>query len=350
MNKRLFMAVLLALVGLLPATADRYSSLITAKYLMLTTTRGTTYYYIVSSESSTLLQLRGDDIVLGRDTFARSEVKSLRMKTIERFLLDEDSLRYGNDYTMEHGLLALRRTLAVGLWNSIVLPVALTGEQVRQTFGDDAQLATVRGIRDGEQAVVEFQTISLDTDDVVMQASQHYILRPTRQPDLPEGRTAIAFGNVRPKGPLYLLPNVTLKPKQSPQTVSVHNSDRSTVVGLRGTYTRRDGSSVLNRKIAPGAYALGDNGLVSQHADSLLVKAFSSWFVDNSAEKRLLQFYIDGISEDLSAILLPQADMAGNTPARDGVFDMQGRRLDVRHREGLKPGIYIIDGKKHIIK
>ena len=333
-----------------PVSADRYTTLIAAKHLTLTTTKGTTYYYIVSADQQPVLHLGGDCIVLAADTFALSEVKSLRLKPITRYVLDEDSLRYGNDYTVDHGLLALRRTFHTGLWNSIVLPLNLTGQQIRETFGDDAMLARVRGIREGEQSVVEFETVSLDGQQIALEANQHYIIKPTREPDLPEGRTGIAFGDVRPKGPFYLISNATLTPKQQPKIQTLHNSDRSVLVSLRGSYTLRDGSSALNRKLAPGTYVFGDNGLIGQQADSVLLKAFTSWFADISSQPRILYFYIDGISEDLT----PVNDIVDGLPRRDNkaVYDLQGRRIataDVENRS-LRPGIYIINGKKYLIK
>ena len=87
------------------------------------------------------------------------------------------------------------------------------------------------------------------------------------------------------------------------------------------------------------------------------MKAFSSWFVDTSSESRQYSFYIDGINENLTGIegmvMLKDERLKMN----DGVYDLQGRRVqssDSQWSDGqmnqLRKGIYIINGKKTIIR
>ena len=330
--------------------ADRWTSLIYARYLALTTTKGATYYYLACSAEAATMHLKGTYVVVGRDTFATTDIRSMRIKDIDKFVLDEDSTTFGN-YAVSHGMLALRRTLTPQQWNSIVLPVALTGTQVRDAFGQDAMLATVRGFRQGETAIVDYETIGLDTDDVVMEANQHYIVWPTREPDLPADKRATALEG-RPQGPFYLIPNVSMAAKQTPKTVTLNSEGRETTLSQRGTYYIKDGSSVYNRKLHGGTrpvYAFGNDGLIGMHTDSLLVKAFSSWFVDLTSEPAVIQFYIDGIGQSLTGIAQTAASPAMRQDD-DRVYDLQGRMVgrqaDVPQ---LPKGIYVRNGKKFII-
>ena len=172
--------------------ADRWTSLIYARYLTIATGNGATYYYLAGSSEAATMQLKDGQVVVRRDTFDIADIKSMRIKDIDKFILDEDSTKFGS-YSVSHGMLALRRTLSQHQWNSLVLPVSLTGTQVRDAFGQDAMLATVRGFRDGETAIVDYETIDLNTDEVVMQANQHYIIWPTREPDLAADKKATAL-------------------------------------------------------------------------------------------------------------------------------------------------------------
>lgn len=344
--KRLLLS-LLAVFGLFltgSAQTTRYQALLNAKHLTLVTQKGNTYYYIISSESSPMMRLGGQTVVVQRDTFSVSDISQMRLRTIPRFLLNEDSTRFGKDYAIDHGLLALRRSLAAGQWNSIVLPVALTGQQVRDAFGQDAQVAQVRGFRQGDNATVEYETVDLDTKDVALLANFHYIIRPSREPDLPEGKTGAVFGSDRPKGPLYLIPDASMDTKQTPAIKSYHSDGKATSIMLRGSYTVRDGSTTLNKKLPPGAYVFNEQGRIEQHTDSVELKAFSSWITDMSDVPAKLCFYIDGISEDLSLIGSLMAD--GKKDHR-AVYDLQGRRLD---GSATRKGIYIINGKKVFVK
>ena len=353
-TRRLLLGCLLLACCALTNAADRYRTLLNAKHLTLTTRQGDTHYYIISADEMPTMHLGGDRIMIGGDTFQVSDISRMRLRTIPRFVLDEDSTTFGRDYAVDHGLLALRRTLTLNQWNAVVLPIGLTARQVRQTFGDDVQVAQVRGFREGSNTQVDYELVALDDDQAVaMLANCHYILRPTREPDLAEGQSAPLFGTVRPKGPLYLIADATLEPKQSPAIQTIRSDDRTSRLALQGTYIVRDGSnSSSNRKVPPGVYWLDDEGHISQQSDSVSVKAFSSWFVDTSDQTVPYTFYIDGINENLSSIEGIGIGPSGNMPADDSVYDLSGRKWSngKLSNSQMPKGIYIINGKKTVIR
>jgi hypothetical protein len=120
----------------------------------------------------------------------------------------------------------------------------------------------------------------------------------------------------------------------------------------RGTYSVRDGSSAKNSKVMTAGhstYVFGDDGLISGHADSVAVKAFTSWFSELSQQPVSLRFYIDGISEYLTQISSLTSQDANLTD--DRIFDLQGRLVGrQRDRDHLPKGIYIINGRKFMIQ
>ena len=350
--KKIPLIFFLLALCLTTATADRYQSLLNAKHLTVTTDDGTTNYYLLREDAPTMTRLHGESVTIGRDEYALRNIKSIRIENIPSFVLDEDSTTFSGKYAISHALLALRKTLHLNQWNPIVLPVELTGEQVRDAFGDDVMVASVRGFRQGDNTVVEYETISLDTRDVAMLANVHYIIRPTREPDLTEGKTAPAFGSAKPSGPIYLIPTVSLKAKQTAINEFYSSDDNTVHVMQSGSYVVRDGSSTSNKMVSQGVYYLGSDGLFSQLEEPMAVKAFSSWYTITSAEKPALHFYIDGINEDLTAQFQGLVSTMCTAQSSQTVYDLQGRRY--KDAEGpsscLKPGIYIVNGKKTVIK
>lgn len=332
-----------------------------AKNMLLTKSNGTTYYYMVTSESPAVVKIQGDNVLLGSDTFEKSEIKSIRFKEMEKILLNEDSTVYNTAQTVEHGLVGLRRSLNTGKWNSIVLPFALTGEQILDAFGEGTMVAEFKGIKEDDNATVELNSLNINTSGVVMKANYCYLIRPTNEPDYTADQRVMTFGGTKLYGPIYLLPNINMSAKQSPRTQLFSSEDKATSIRLRGTYAMLDnsvllGSVVRNKKIAPGTFMINDEGLMAENVDSTIVKAFASWIV-NEGETKSLRFYINGAEEDISAIAdaicLPTVFA---TKSEADVYDIHGRRI-AHLRDGeaigslnLPSGIYIVRGLKVVVK
>ena len=334
----------------------RQNVLTGAKNLTLTTDKGVVYYYLVSSENMPMMHL-GDSVRIGQDRFAYKQVKSMRFRSLGRAVLDEDSTTFDKTIALDHVLLALRRDFHVGKWNSVVFPFDLTGEQVLDAFGDESVLAAARGIREAGETVVEFQTIDLHTSAVVLQANQHYLLRPSREADVDGESSLYNFRKNGVPGPIYLIPNVTMKANQNARLTSLSNQDGTRKVRIRGTYVRLDDSVVIsrivrNRRVAPGTYVFDDEGRVVLTEDSTEVGAFRSWVENLSEDGAPLKFYIDGVEEYLTVVADGIREVVETAVPQDGgrngaVYDLSGRLMPAGP---LPKGIYIINGRKVAIK
>ena len=349
-----------------PLRIARQSVLTGAKNLTLTTDKGVTYYYLVSSESMPMMYL-GDSVRIGQDRFAYKQVKSMRFRSLPRAVMDEDSTTFDKTLALDHVLLALRRDFHVGKWNSVVFPFDLTGEQVLDAFGDESVLAAARGIREANETVVEFQTLNLHTSAVVLQANLHYLLRPSREADVEEGHSLYNFKKTSVPGPIYLIPNVTMKANQNARLTSLSNEEGTRKVRIRGTYVKLDDSVVIsrivrNRRLAPGTYIFDDEGRVVLTEDSTEVGAFRSWVENLSEDGTPLKFYVDGVGEYLTVVADGIGEVledekwemdngiSGN--GEPAVYDLSGRKLNVErvNSSQLPRGIYIINGRKVAIK
>ena len=347
-----------------PRKATRYNVLLKAKYLTVNTAQPKKkYYYMVSSEDNPMVRFLPDDIIgIGPDQFARNNIQAMRFESIPRLFLNEDSTTHGVDYAVENALLVLRRSFRVGGWNTLVLPVNLTGAQVREMFGDDTQLARVRGAEGEDELTIEFDTIDLNADEYALSANVCYLIRPTRNPDVEANRYVTGVLPTRLKGPLYMLPNVTLNTKQTPTLSYIRTPDKTLVARMRGTYTRLDNTelnargSIVNKKLLAGTWSFNDEGYIVENTDSTLLQAFRCW-IQNVDETKKLRFVINGVEDDLNGTPTGIITaLVGTRTAGGNVFDLQGRHVATLQNDerieslGLPRGIYLINGKKVFIQ
>lgn len=342
-----------------PLRASRQSTLLNAKNMVLTTTKGTNYYYFVTTDERQMMHLGDGTVRIGQDEFQRSDIKGIRFRSLQRSIMHEDSTTFDKSLALDHSLLALRRTMNQGKWNSLVLPFDLTGLQILDVFGEETEVASPRGIGEDSETVVEFTTLDLQTDEVVIRANNHYLVRPSREPDVEEGKRLTGFGSTQLYGPIYLIPNVTMKASQSPRIQTIENDDASKKVRFRGTYLKLDdsvvsGRTIKNKRVAPGMYMINDEGFIGQLQDSTIVGAFRSWIEDLNEEGKPLHFYVDGVNEDITANSTGIEELLANKPLTNAVYDLSGRRISDSslgsRLSALKRGIYIVNGKKVAIK
>ena len=338
--------------------ATRQQVVTGAKNMVVRTSKAT-YYYLVSNDFSPVMHMGSGTVTIGSDEFERTSITGIRFRSLPHVFLDEDSTTYYRAGSYDHAALALRRTFDLGRWNSLVLPFDLTGTQLRYAFGDDAELAQPRAITDEGEVTLEFTTLDLQTDDVVLRAGYHYQLRPTREPDVAATARMYSFLDERPYGPIYFIPNVTKAANQTARLQTVQNADASRKVRFHGTFLRLDGTDrsgtvVRNKKVAPGMYYLNADGRMAFSDDSLTVQAFRSWIQDVSSDPVPLRFYIDGVGEDITAAAdalqtIPEA--LGLTRRETAVYTISGRRIDnSKLSSGKLPrGIYIINGRKVVV-
>ena len=328
------------------AQTSRVTTLQNAHNLTITMTNNQVYRYLVSADQTYMVKRGKGQITIAGDTYNTAEIRGMRFVSLPRFSLNEDSTAISGSYAVDHGLLAFRRSFNVGKWNTIVVPFSLTGTQLRDAFGDDMMLAKMRAVTEGDVATVEFETIDVNTTEVALQAGVHYLIRPTRQPDISANtRTSQVYGSGYVSGPVYVIPNVTLnKGLKSPANQALRSTTDNVRVRMKGTYVSYDGNPISSSQTL---FYMNDEGLFAQSDESVAVKAFRSWLEQARNNNNLAyRFYIDGIGEDLTATAAINDVLVDDDSATGVVYDLSGRRVN-----GMpKAGIYVINGKKVIRK
>ena len=202
----------------------------------------------------------------------------------EVFVLDEDyeECTDDNEYTEAHvgKTVILHRTFSKKedgsyYWNTLTLPIDMTGAQVKSAFGDDVKLAEATGLDDKNPYCITFKTVDADNG---IQAGHFYLIQPAKEPNTPEGKT-INIINKEMTGPLYTLGRRNVSKISELQTEfedggwnhPTHNSIR-----YHGTYLKKDGG-------VPG-------GLIRMDKPSHSRSASVAWRTSRRASRLSLPF------------------------------------------------------------
>ena len=310
----------------------------------------------------------------------------------EDLVLDElrGDLEYlKNGITYKNRVLRLTKTFKQNSWNSFVLPVDLTVKQLRDAFGGTVRLAKLNALTATE---LQFETVTLDgkaDKDIALEAYQPYIIFPSKTMEDHNNSpyTATIAKNGSTENPYkvtiqaqrFEIPSVTFKTNASNEndlsnmdekywtTTLIHNVGTITAYGTfvrtfdpYATQNETTGVwsfSSSNGTIRPGYYDLRgsyffDNGDV-YYSDTKVrgLRGFSCWFKPNNNEAP--KVYIDGVEQEteLTAIgeLVISPEAANRYGHDNGVYNLQGQRVG-NTTEGLPSGIYIVNGRKHVVR
>ncbi|MCR4613796.1 MAG: hypothetical protein K5778_07325 [Bacteroidaceae bacterium] len=260
------------------------------------------------------------------------------------FLLDEDSTTFDNLTAYSHQRLLMRRSLDLGKWNSIILPVSIGYEQFTYTFGQETRLAKLIGLDSNNPDRVIFQRITPQAGQLALQAGTHYLIYPTRQPDVATGETYRRSDGTTLTGPLYIVENISMEPGQFIVDSLYATSDFTQGLYMMGTYYKRDGTTAHNEKIPAGSYAFA-RGDLYHIATPQTLKAFRCWMEDMSPSSQAKAYHISVVDEVPTGI---EAEQGTKKEVRTTMYDLQGR--PVKSDAPLLPGLYIIGNKKVIIR
>lgn len=314
-------------------------------------------------------------------------------------ILDEEStdLRYLTMATDEYKntVLHLNRKLNDNMWNSLILPVDLTWGQMKRTFGDAVKVAKLAKLTENS---VQFVTVEPKNDDEVMvTAFEPYIVFPpyTQVKSAPytveHFYTSAGEDNSEWLGTNYekstddnnrltktvpadhyVITMVTLD-REKLKNVNTTNWESTTIVSAEGggmdckgtmAKTYDNGNIISGRDDLNGDYFMYKGKLIQvPHGEkdngerySYGLKAFRCWFEltgNTSAEGKRVSLLIDGVEDSTTGIddIHGSADCTSYKHGIDGVFNMNGQM--VRRScslEGLPKGLYVVNGKKIVIR
>ena len=315
-------------------------------------------------------------------------------------ILDEEStdLRYLTEAADEYKntVLHLNRKLNANMWNSLILPVDLTWGQMKRTFGDAVKVAKLAALTENS---VQFVTVEpKNDDDVMVTAFEPYIVFPpyTQVKSAPytvehfytskgEDNSEWLGKDYKPskdennrltkklEADHYDITMVTLDREKLKNYVNTTNWESKTTFSANGggmvckgtmAKTYENGKILSGRDDLNGDYFMYKGKLIQvPHGEknngekySYGLKAFRCWFEltdKTSGKPSLVSLLIDGVEDSTTGIadIHCSTDRTSYKRGIDGVFNINGQM--VRRScslEGLPKGMYVVDGKKIIIR
>lgn len=267
---------------------------------------------------------------------------------------DKSQKRYKDNLTMY-----FKRTFVPGKWNSVILPVNLTKAQFEEAFGATAKLSEAREVyQDEKSLVIGFKPVEetfVGAQTVYLQANKPYIIwvdEATVAEHTNKTWTTNDVGSIT--GEIYMVRKTT-------EGVGVSFTYDETM-GMPSTEDFEFSPSITNNQgleslLFKGGYdnhqslAIGDYGwnggnlyhLKKEH----YMKGYRCWLTPTWASASQSQTTLSfgfGQGELTGVETATSAEQQGELK----IFNLQGQRIN--GLDGVQPGIYIVNGKKMVVK
>lgn len=299
-----------------------------------------------------------------------------------KLILDEDQTDAGyikaqapdmdDNATLQKSEVYLHRTMNPGTWNSLVLPINLNVGQVKSIFGDQVHISEFKGAYDKNhpQRII-FDPITAnrnDPDAIAIEAGKLYLVKPTADGGMPtnqEEKTFTYNGKTISVKDYYTIVGVTFKKKSdiadnaySGRVMGDTGSEEygtAQQVQFVGTYVKCFDNDLIpaNSYVLNGNNKGGTAGLWYYRKVETKTKGFRGWLQSVQGQaSNVFEYEIEGVVEQVN----------GNTTAIDGIeaaqqhsaniYNLNGQlvRQGATSTEGLPSGLYIVGGKKLVVK
>ena len=313
-------------------------------------------------------------------------------KTVNQDLvLDEyrEDLKYLTETTntYKNVSLHLNKKLIQNKWNSFVLPVDLTASQIRKAFGANTRLAKLSNLT---ESAIEFASVDMDAVGAGMEAYMPYIIFPsgsendvtspdyTATLDKADGTKEV----VKIAANHYVIPSVTVPTKKDSDkevcdwsklnndnwTTSMESTDGKMMA--LGTFARTFGEATQNedgtwniinkdkiigrRDDLKGSYFFDNGKMYHSTTRARGLRGFSCWFkpTTNNSTSQNASFTLDGVSQGTTGIEDILADYEQPVSRfANGIYNLNGQLVKQGNSTaGLPSGLYIVNGKKCIVR
>lgn len=252
----------------------------------------------------------------------------------EEFLvLDEDeTLDDSRDLTK--ATMVFHRTFTTDKWNSLILPVDMTADQVKAAFGAEAKVARFSRLED-KWIYFDMQ----DDNNLHIEKNVPYIIKPTKQPTAVNRNYNVGGEKTKHiNGLVYTVTGIGY----TNQTTTLPLEDKENTSGMihYGSYK--------NPTVVPAdSYILHNSGnMVHTAVDHKNIKSYRTWLRETTPSGENLQMRVeqnDGPSTGIKVI----EETAKNANA---VYNVSGMRMNSSNTDNLPKGVYIINNKKVVIK
>lgn len=274
---------------------------------------------------------------------------AIGLDAYQRDVDEVDQNKYQQSYTFH-----LSRKFVLNEWNAITLPMNVYAPQIIETFGDGAELCKLEGVNPLNKDQILFTPVDLtgDYSTPAIERGGCYLIKVTAEPVVKEnesysfivkseGDAVESKDMVFPYGNIYNIEGVSCPEGMvTPAENTVKTLDGK--LSYTYFYHRPDNAPAYSYVMSGGKmYHL------PQAWDGLLG---TCWYItDLSQNGKTLQLMVNGEggTTDINGIV---TELPGDN-AHEGVYNINGQKVaDGTSLNGLPKGIYIMNGKKYVIK
>ena len=273
----------------------------------------------------------------------------------EKYLSEKSQKNYKKKLTMY-----FKRSFVGGKWNSLMMPVTLTKEQFVQAFGDKAKLAKADEVREeANKLVIGFKLVdennTLTSQDEYLIANTPYIIY--MDADFVKSRKSQVYDTYDVgviKGEIYVVDNTKVSGvnftydtnvADGPVSIDFANIPAAITDNWNLNSLKISGSYVPHQDIEADNY-IWNKGNLYLLKKAHWMKGYRCWLTPTwsiSTNAVLFTFGVGG--GETTGIHLPSV---GNNSGSTKVYNLNGQRI--HDMMGVQPGIYIVNGKKVVVK
>lgn len=278
-----------------------------------------------------------------------------------------------DDKTLKKSIVYLHRTMNTDKWNSLVLPISLNVGQVKSIFGDQVHISEFKGAYDENhpQRII-FDPITAnrnDPDAIAIEEDKLYLVKPTDDGSMPEGQPEKKFtynGKTIKVTNYYTIVGVTFKQKKDVEGINYsarvmgtpgnEDFDTKQQVQFVGTYVKCFDN---NNNIPANSYVLNGNneggtaGLWYYRTVPTNTKGFRGWLQSaNGQASKGIEYEINGVVDQVNGDVTAIEGIEAAQQHNANIYNLNGQlvRQGATSTEGLPSGLYIVGGKKVVVK
>ena len=252
----------------------------------------------------------------------------------EEFLVLDEDETLDDNRSLTKATMVFHRTFTTDKWNSLILPVDMTADQVTAAFGAEAKIARFNRLED--------KWIYFDTqaeNNLHIEKNVPYIIKPTKEPTAVNRTYNVGGENTKHiNGLVYTVTGIAY----DNQTATLQHEDTEYTNGMKhyGSYENPTcvpaDSYILHRS----------RDMVHTAVEHKNIKSYRTWLRETTPSGETLQMRVeqnDGPSTGIKVI----EETAKNANA---VYNVNGMRMNSSNTNNLPKGVYIINNKKVVIK
>ena len=252
----------------------------------------------------------------------------------EEFLVLDEDEKLDDERNLTKATMVFHRTFTTDKWNSLILPVDMTADQVTAAFGAKAKVARFSRL---ENKWIYFDMQA--ENNLHIEKNVPYIIKPTKQPTAVNRNYNVGGEKTKHiNGLVYTVTGIGY----TDQTATLKHEDTENTNGMThyGSYT--------NPTVVPAdSYILHRSGnMVHTAVEHPSIKSYRTWLRETTPSGETLQMRVeqnDGPSTGIKVI----EETAKNANA---VYNVSGMRMNSSNTDNLPKGVYIINNKKVVIK